>query len=345
MSHHARWWPVLVGLVVSLVLHGSVIVPMLIAAMTGTSAARLVEARFDPEDFRETVPPSVETPLGMDVPASSTLTWVGYEEYREHLARLSEVDQAAFEPETAGAEPSLPASPPAPPAERLVEATEAEPAAADPTEATATPEGRPEPVPSEADALAFREWLQALQVPPQPGAEARQEQEEIERSEPAPLEELLRRLRDTLADTKQVAEAPPEPSPPGPPTSPGEESPRDADRADKESDATSVVEVPFDKLRLGQPLAARGLEIRPRRPRFTTLITVTAVPSNPLVEIRFGRDGRPVEARIVESSRDQRVDHAVETSLYRWRAAGEPLGRLGADETVDVRIRIMLTGR
>jgi nitrogen fixation-related uncharacterized protein len=35
-------------------------------------------------------------PLGIDESEAETLTWIGYEEYAEHLARLSEVEQAAM---------------------------------------------------------------------------------------------------------------------------------------------------------------------------------------------------------------------------------------------------------
>lgn len=40
-----------------------------------------------------------------------------------------------------------------------------------------------------------------------------------------------------------------------------------------------------------------------------------------------------------------RVDRALLSSLYRWRAKGERLGELTGDETVNVRLRIVLSSR
>ena len=96
---------------------------------------------------------------------------------------------------------------------------------------------------------------------------------------------------------------------------------------------------------LGHPIAREGLELSPRRPKFPPLIRVTAVFGNPLVEIRFGRDGKPAEAAIFQTSGDGRVDHAINVSLYRWRASGAALERLAPDETLSVRLRIILNPR
>ncbi len=120
---------------------------------------------------------------------------------------------------------------------------------------------------------------------------------------------------------------------------------REGDPSDRESDATSTIDVPLANIQIGKPLAARGLELKPARPRFTTLIQLTVAPGNPLCEMRFRRDGVPALARIVESSGDSRVDAIIRSSLYRWRASGKPLQALSGKQTIKVQIRILLRRR
>ena len=113
-------------------------------------------------------------------------------------------------------------------------------------------------------------------------------------------------------------------------------------QADQESDAFSTVEVTMEQLQLGRPLAAQGLQVKPRKPVFTTLTLLTAAPANPRAELRFRSDGKPARVRLIESSGDPRIDEAVLNSLYRWRASGKKLRELGRGETIPVRIRIVL---
>ena len=113
--------------------------------------------------------------------------------------------------------------------------------------------------------------------------------------------------------------------------------------ADKESQPTSVIEVTPDQWQLGKPLAAQGLEIKTRRPVFTVLTMMTAAPGNPLCEIKFDRDGIPKSASIVRSSGDQRVDDAILACLYRWRAEGSKLLSLKGNDTIAVKIHMILS--
>jgi hypothetical protein len=150
---------------------------------------------------------------------------------------------------------------------------------------------------------------------------------------------------DTEDDTKKVTQAPRvTASLPAPATDkPGEQ--RDAEQADQEADASSRTEVTMEQLKLGKPLVAHGLELKPRKPTFTNLIRVTALPGNPLCEIRFQSNGKPSLARLLTRSGDSRVDDAVLASLYRWRASGPPLEKLEDGETVDIQIRIIFNAR
>ena len=100
---------VLLGVVVSLVLHASILVPGLIKVMSGeVTPMRVLRADFAPEDFMtvEIEPDQVE--LGIDESTASTMTWIGFEDYQEHMAALAEVEQAAFQTTPTGSEPLSP---------------------------------------------------------------------------------------------------------------------------------------------------------------------------------------------------------------------------------------------
>ena len=107
----------LLGLVVSLLLHAAVLVPALVGVMTAeTAGPGGLNARFEPEDFftPPEEPPDDSVKLGIDESTESSMTWIGYDEYEEHLAALAETEQAAFTDSTMGGTPSEPASSPAP---------------------------------------------------------------------------------------------------------------------------------------------------------------------------------------------------------------------------------------
>ncbi|MCZ6837180.1 MAG: hypothetical protein O7G85_15505, partial [Planctomycetota bacterium] len=130
--------PVFIGLVCSLLLHAGLLLPMMISTTTSQAQAQDLESRFDPEDFKRPeveplVPPEEETPLGLDIDTPSTLTWVGYEEYEEHIAALAKMDQAAFTDD--------PAAPPTP----QVLADPTPPQETQETESQKTPEPTPSP--------------------------------------------------------------------------------------------------------------------------------------------------------------------------------------------------------
>jgi hypothetical protein len=101
----------------------------------------------------------------------------------------------------------------------------------------------------------------------------------------------------------------------------------------------------MEDLKVGKPLVAHGLEIKPRKPTFTHLVRMTALPGNPLCEIRFQSNGKPSLARLLSTSGDSRVDDAVLASLYRWRASGAELAELSEGETINVQIRLLFNAR
>jgi hypothetical protein len=328
----------LLGLVVSLLLHATVLVPALVGIMTADplGPGRLL-ARFDPEDFLEPPdepPPDDAVQLGIDESTETTMTWIGYDEYQEHLAALAETEQAAFTSSTAGGTPAEPAASPAP---------EAQPQPPD--------DAQPEPGQTTDPLAELEAWLEATQLGPGPPVGEPTDPAAQAQSLDDILASLERMLSEAAEPQPRQETAPPQPLEPQPPTQPAEAQAQPtppgepADPADQESDPTSVVEVPLDNIKLGKPLAAQGLRIKPRRPEFTTLTLLTAAPADPLAELQFRRDGKPQRVRILQSSGDARIDEGVLNSLYRWRASGEKLKALKRGETIPVRIRIVLFGK
>jgi hypothetical protein len=328
------------GLVVSLVLHATVLVPALIEVMTGDPLSPgTIRARFTPEDFQkpETKPPEDDAvKLGIEESNESSMTWIGYDEYEKHMAALADVEQAAFTSSPPGGPPAEAAPTPTAQTPPAAEAPPAEPVA-------------------RTDPLAeFESWLDATQVgpgpPPGTATDPAAHAEALEQV----LENLQRMFNESVEAQPQPEATPqppqPQPQPPRPPqttettaapTPPGEP----GEQADQESDPTSTTEVELDAINLGKPLAAHGLRLKPRKPEFTTLTMLTAAPGNPLVELQFRRDGKPQRVRIIEGSGDARIDEAILNSLYRWRAAGKELRELERGGVIPIRIRIVLSSR
>ncbi len=319
---------VLLGLAVSLILHGSIILPALFKVMNGeVEPMRALRADFNPEDFMapDVDPDQIE--LGIDESTVSTMTWIGFEDYQEHLAALAQVEQAAFQTTPTGSE-AVTASP-----------SETPP----PTPEQQDPQEDPSTSPDPFDELEA--WFDAEEGEgPDPGEPTSPD------ARSQALEDIIERLSQMMENTVETEQPKPEPKPqePTPPAqAPAQPQPagQPGVQSDQESDATSTIEVTMAQLTLGRPLAAQGLQIKPRKPVFTTLTMLTAIPANPKAELRFRRDGKPARVRLLESSGDQRIDEAVLNSLYRWRAAGKKLRELERGETIPVTIRIILGRR
>ena len=124
-------------------------------------------------------------------------------------------------------------------------------------------------------------------------------------------------------------------------TAPGK--PADGEKSDRESDATSIVDVPQAKWRNGRPLAGKGLNVRTQRPVFDELTTISTAGTNPIVEIEFDKEGVPKLCTILQSSGSQLIDQPIIDCLYRWRASGSQLANLPEGKTLKYRIRMLLT--
>ena len=337
----------LAGLLFSIVFHLTFLLPLVVDISEEGEQDRLIELASAIE------PPPLEAEpeepvLGIDESMAKTMNWIGYEDYEEHLARLSENDQAAFDTNDSaggGTPPSTPINRPDSPAQD-------------------GPTGKPRPAPSTVTAPNPETQKESLTPRSDRPEEAATTGKNAPDKDPEAEDETRNPSDGKTENASEAAEqddAPPpqpedspkpsEPQPPAPEPKPGPQpgpgsgdgDPGDAPTpADKESDATSVIDVPRELWTRGRPLAAQGVELQTRRPVLDTLTQLSARFGNPLVQINFARNGRPTGARILQSSGDVRLDEPILDSLYRWRAKGKKLQELKDGETFDVTLRILL---
>lgn len=444
--------PLLAGVVVSLMLHGTLLAPklqqMLSEGHDGVDRTRRadfsVEKEMEKRQARTDEEKQAEQEelmkLGIeDGTTQSTMTWIGYNEYQQHLARLSEVDQAAFRdtdqggqpmPQAREAPPMVPqvptpaeAAPPAPDAQAAVAAEPSPPQPAQPPRPQSpapqppaqrppeparpveppppSPERRetqasPPPPPKTAATEATPPDPKAIQIPESKTTQVEPTIQPVDKAPenpsdqpPPPDAKDLKDAKDIKADPSPPTQAAPQPpKPPAPPADPSQQAPpqppsppqqpspptqaapgktqpsaspatgpspdpsarpgakpgpkADGDLSDRESDATSTVNVPPSQWRTGKPLAAKGLKVLTKRPVFDELTSVTTAPRAPLALIEFDREGTAVNCTLVESSGFPNVDQPILDSLYGWRAVGKQLEKLKPGETVKFRIRLLL---
>jgi hypothetical protein len=99
--------------------------------------------------------------------------------------------------------------------------------------------------------------------------------------------------------------------------------------SDRDSPGTSIDDVVDIKLN-GGPQAAKGLEIRPVRPHYSTVTRLTAAPRNAVVRVVFGKDGTVIKAEFVDGHTTgyADVDQPLLNAIYEWTATGEALDKL-----------------
>ena len=354
----------------SLLLHATLFIALPLAIQAATSR----DDRNPPNsaDQLQAMALPVEVQLGIVAETPESPTWLGYAEPEMQRAEKAEIEQAAFTAEPMAAAPQATApreSPsPAPPAAQA----QPEPSAAQ-TPSDFTQPAEPEidrhieaPPPAQQDFVGELPLGNDEQLNIDPSAPPNDAQSEMVAEAIEIVKEFVREFQRAVEQHSQrtqadepeqpgpvVPEVQPPPAPPqaqaAPQVQPGLTSPQAPAEigapADRQSSPTSLIEIPPDQWQLGKPLARQGLTLKPRRPEFTLLTLLTAAPGNPHVLISFGRDGVPVSASLVRSSGDKRVDDAILSSLYRWRAEGKELEKLAPGKTLDVRMRIVLNRR
>jgi hypothetical protein len=113
---------------------------------------------------------------------------------------------------------------------------------------------------------------------------------------------------------------------------------------DLESPATSLTEVDPKLWKNGRLVAAQGITLKPREPRFTTLQAVSQLPScrPPVVSLTFDRTGSCVDVFFNLPTGDPEIDGVIKNSLFFWRAAGKKIDSLKEGEKVRVTLRLLL---
>ena len=327
MSTRSHRFILMFAVIASLILHAVVLVPsMVAAAMSEAEYTNLDEIM---EEERST-PEEEPERLGLDESDVSTMTWVGYDTYQEHLAQLSDFDQAQFIEASSPVSASTQGEQPGPPTQAG--------AAQKPTTTTPTTGGGGGPIdgrgeddggqPSTGEGPLSAEQPGAATTPAEQPSEQPEEPKDTAKPEPKPAPET------PPGDAPETGGG----APPSPPSD--EPKPPAPNASKKESDATSTISVPRDKWLSGRPLASQGLELIPKRPNLTSLQSLNGVP-NMLVVIKFGSNGKPKDAEILSSSGNIGVDVAVKASLYRWRARGKRLQGLTETGTIDVRLELI----
>ncbi len=291
---------------------------------TGTEAAGpatnpLDDPRTDPTN--ETPTPADPTTLPPKSPADGTKPVPTPPDPTRTDPNAEPRTDPATEPDPSGADPSKPQNPAAPGASPNVPPRDN----ADPTSTTVrppneSPEKPTEPAP-EPNATPSDQATPDLEnaVSTKSGAQGG--------GMPGP----------TPVDGAQ--NTPAQPSPAG---APGDTIAPSGELSDRESDPTSIIDVPMANWQNGRPLAAKGITLKPARPRFTTLNYVDGVARNPIGELVIGRDGVPQTARLVRSTGNGSVDEAIRNALYKWRASGKQLEKLKPGQTVTIRLRMIM---
>lgn len=108
--------------------------------------------------------------------------------------------------------------------------------------------------------------------------------------------------------------------------------------SDRESDAASTTHA--IEVSPGEVLAARGLEIKTRRPKWNQTSIVTRTPRNPTIRVTFRSDGTVQSADFVWDGPKrldtgyEEIDAPLLNAVHAWTATGKPLRDLPSPESV-----------
>ena len=318
------------SLLASICIHLFLLLPAMLAVAKAdsdlTDFAHELEEHLDEQELPE------QERLGLDQSTTSSMTWVGYDTYKEHLAQLAEFDQAQFN-EASSPDTSTPSNQQTTPAEQPGTPSKAGGQPAKPsTPSTTQSGGGSGPIDGLGDDGGGIPTTGKGPLADAPTGKADKNGEK-------PAKEPGKQEPEPAKPAKES-----EPQKPGdqPTSGGGAPDPPQPDAADKSSDATSTITVPREKWISGHPIASQGLELLPRKPKFTSL-QETYGRRNLMATIRFGKDGKPTAAEIHQSSGHSGIDAAILASLYRWRAKGTRLDALAEKKTIDITLELIMT--
>lgn len=132
------------------------------------------------------------------------------------------------------------------------------------------------------------------------------------------------------------------PTPPSPAGVPGDSRADEGALSNRESDASSIIDVPMRDWQNGKPLARKGIRLQTFRPKFNTLNIIDGIAFNPIVEIVIGREGVPQHVVISRSSGNPSVNEVLRAALFKWRATGKQVEQLKPGQTITIRLRLIM---
>jgi len=366
----------------SLVLNGIVLFPamlVLLAAGPVETGADDAAHRSSLDDDEATAADELE--LGIDESTTSTLTWIGYEEYLEHVARRAEFEQAQMKATSgvlASGRPSqpVPVTPPAavqtPETHEADSPTEAPPATTSPQQ-TGLPE-TPDPgpaftAPTAPSSVAGIDDPSPTTTPIGATPDAL---DETHGDTPSPTPVLTTLPQPSTAPPTTPPAATGEPAPIAPNGSTGvEDAPLRLDGTDLDSDATSIQTVTMVQMNLGHPLARTGLKLYPRKPEFTSLRVVSSGGKRGIMaRLVFNEHSKarttdggvvrfwPAEAyigRVVNFGKDAGtvrwfnqvnlmgpLEQTIHSSLFAWTAVGAQVETMAPDAPVIINLDLQI---
>jgi len=321
--------PLVVGLIAALLAHGGLL-PWATHWLTGFRAKRSGQTN------RMDVQPPKQLELGRDVPKTSAVAWIPYDDFRKLIAPQSPTEQPALQ-QQANPTPNAPLP------------VDPSPSAASPVTPTHRDIGQSV---DNADVSqpqkAKTTQAEAIQEP----ADPRQQQ--------SPIDEGIDHGQLAMADTGDRVElersptpdqdqpparssmaAPSQPSQPSPhQTRQEQDKPTSAARSDRESSPTTL-QPDRHEIKPGRVITSDGIEIRTVQPRFSMVTRVSTLPNNPVARLVFDpRDGSVIDVKLIQSSGYPNVDGPVLASLYKWRAVGKRLADY--DKPFDLTIQVVL---
>lgn len=132
------------------------------------------------------------------------------------------------------------------------------------------------------------------------------------------------------------------PMPPSPAGAPGDARADQGALANRESDASSIIDVPMINWQNGKPLARKGVTLQTFRPKFNTLNIIDGIAVNPIVSLSFGPSGIPKDVSVTRGSGNPGVDEAIRAALYKWRASGKQIQQMKPGQEVKLRLKLIM---
>lgn len=186
----------------------------------------------------------------------------------------------------------------------------------------------------ETDGIPLGEPVERVAALPSPQSPA----PEPPTAQPTPLPPDARAPQLTPQPAPQHAVQPGAPTPiPGDSTIGADAgAPHDSQGRQDTRDADFAAIRAAERVRLGQPVAAKGLRINTVKPRGTHLHSIMAMYTDPVVRVFFDRSGKVRDVKFIRRSQHADVDRYVLNAVFQWTAEGEELLKLpisGPDDT------------